>query len=45
MQEDLLFDVNVSYSKVKEVWSHLLSKHAILEIGLPVVLIIRTLLS
>ena len=45
MQEDQCFDAKVSYSKVNKVRGHLLSKHAILEIGLFIVLIIGTLSS
>ena len=45
VQENLLFDAKVSYSKVNKVRGHLLSKQAILEIGLIIVLITTTLLS
>ena len=45
VHEDLFFNAKVSDSKVNEVRDHLLSKHALLEVGLLIVLIIRTLLS
>ena len=44
VQGDLLFGTKVSCSKVNKVRGHLLNKHAILEIGLLVVLAIGTLL-
>ena len=45
VQEDLFFVAEVSYSKVNKVRGHLLSQHAILEIGLLIALITSTLLS
>ena len=45
VQRDLFFDAKVSCSKVNKVRGHLLSKHAILDIGLLIVLIKRALLS
>ena len=41
---DLFLDVKVSYSKANKVRGHLLIQYTILEIGLLIVLIIRTLL-
>ena len=43
VQKDLFFDAKISCSKVNK--GHLLSKHAILDVGLLIVLIKRALLS
>ena len=45
VQKDLFFDVKVSCSEVNKVRNHLLSKHAILDISLLIVLIKRASFS